>query len=275
MVRVVLARGNLEPGTRLSPDTVEVKAIPAAYVHSLAVKTDADLRAMDGQMLTSSVKKGDLILKGMWGPPKPPSFSMRVETGHRAMTVAVDEINSISGMLEPGDLIDLLVTVDIKGRKSTFPLLQRVTVMATGQRAVDDPRSGERRTFSTVTLDTDMQQAQNIIVAREAGKLTALLRNPKDTQPIQGEAVDLMAVLNDKGRPPDAEVPVLYGGRGGRFPPEGLHLGRYITPGKGATPRVPLLADANDASAFDGGAFTAGPGAAPPSLDRPLNGAQP
>ena len=257
-VEVVVAKLPLKQGHQLAKQDLAARSIPKDYVHSGAIPS-TEYTSLVGQVLLQGVKEGDPILQGMSGPAKTPSFSKRVESGHRAMTVPVDDINSISGMLEPGDLIDLLVTIDQKGRKNTFPLLQGVTVMATGQRSVDDPRSGERRMYSTVTLDTDVQQAQNIIVAREAGKLTALLRNPEDKASIEGGAVDLAALLGRKGRPgDDAEVPVLYGGRSGKFPPEGLRLGRYVTPAKAATPTMPGSVNVSDATFSDPGMPTGG-----------------
>lgn len=231
MVNVVVAKRDLSRGAKLSEDSIAVRAIPADYAQSLAVTPDAFDR-IDGQVLAYPVKSGEMILWGLMEGKKVPTFSTRVETGHRAMTVPVDEINSISGLLEPGDIVDLIATIDKKGKKITFPLLQSVQVIATGQRSVDDPKSGQRREYSTVTFDITPEQAQNVIVARDAGKITALLRNPQDTQ-IYGKKWDVAALLGLKGAAKDGgmddrQVPVLYGGRGNKIPPEGLKLGQYV-----------------------------------------------
>ncbi len=243
-MNVVVAKRDLPKGTRLSTENVAVRPIPADYAHSNAVLPEQYDR-IEGGVLAFPVKSGEAVLWSLLEGRKVPTFSARVEAGRRAITVPVDEINSISGLLEPGDLIDLLVTVDRERRKLTVPLLQKVQVMATGQRSVDDPRSGERRSYSTVTLDIDPQQAQDLIVAREAGHLTALLRNPEDEGPLQGVHGDFASLFKLVGgtAAPDGpgslrEVPVLYGGRGGKFPPEGLHLGQYVESGKQARPGV-------------------------------------
>lgn len=229
-VAVVVAKSDLAKGTRLSGSTVAVRNIPQEFAHSSAVSPE-QFERVDGQPLAYNVKAGEMILWGLMEGKKVPTFSARVEAGRRAITVPVDEINSISGLLEPGDLIDLMVTVDQKGKKITVPLMQGVQVMATGQRAVDDPKSGERKIYSTVTLDTDPRQAQNVIVAREAGRITALLRNPQDKTTTRGGQGDLTALLGatpiEAGRS-GLEVPVLYGGRAGKIPPEGLRLGLYV-----------------------------------------------
>jgi pilus assembly protein CpaB len=230
-VPIVVAKHDLAKGAKLSTDNVAIREVPQDFAHSVAVNP-TQFERLEGQALAYPVKRGEMILWGLIEGKKVPTFSARVEAGRRAMTVPVDEINSISGMLEPGDVIDLMVTVEQKSKKITFPLLQSVQVMATGQRAVDDPKSGERRSYSTVTLDTTPEQAQNVIVAREAGKITALLRNPQDKQPMPNAGADLAALLGIGGAPvslagDDRQVPVLYGGGSGKLPPEGLKLGQY------------------------------------------------
>jgi pilus assembly protein CpaB len=241
-VSVVVAKSDLVKGTKLSTETVAVRNVPMEFAHSSAVLPD-QFERVEGQALAFNVKSGEIILWSLLEGKRVPTFSARVEAGRRAITVPVDEINSMSGLLEPGDLIDLMVTVDQKGKKVTLPLMQGVQVMATGQRSVDDPKSGERRIYSTVTLDTDPREAQNIIVARDAGRITALLRNPQDRTPPQGNLRDLAALL---GAAPSAkgyvqEVPVLYGGRGAKLPADGLTLGGRPAPQFTDAAPVPTL----------------------------------
>lgn len=212
LVKIVVAKKELKRGEKISADNVAVRDIPADYAHSAAV-TPATFDRVDGLPLAYALRPGEMLLWGLMEGKKVPTFSARVEVGHRAMTVPVDEINSISGLLEPGDLIDLVVTIDQKGKKLTLPLLQSVQVMATGQRSVDGAREGERKHYSTVTIDTTPAQAKNVIIARDAGKVTALLRNPEDKRPTSGGDADMVALLGNVGASPSARtVPVLYGG---------------------------------------------------------------
>jgi pilus assembly protein CpaB len=224
-VNVIVASTELRQGMKISTENVAVRSMPHEFVHTSAVGPD-QFERIDGQVLAFGVKGGEPVLWSMLEPKKPPTFSTRVEAGRRAITVPVDEINSISGLLEPGDLIDLMLTVDQRGKKVTVPLIQGVLVMATGQRSVSDPKTGESKTYNTVTLDTNPSQAQNIIVARDAGRITALLRNPQDKAAGQGSQSDLAALLGAASLAGSSrEVPVLYGGRSARLPAEGLTLG--------------------------------------------------
>jgi len=230
-VNLVVAKRDLVKGDSLSSDNVAVRAIPADFAQSGAVLPE-QFGSIEGEAIGFALKAGEMLMWSQMEGKKVPTFSARIESGRRAITVPVDEINSISGLLEPGDLIDLLVTVDQQGQKMTVPLLQGVQVMATGQRSVDDPKSGERRLYSTVTLNTDPLQAQNVVVAREAGRLTALLRNPQDAARLAGMQGDLSSLLGQRPQPAAqttslSQVPVLFGGTGGNIPPEGLYLGQY------------------------------------------------
>jgi pilus assembly protein CpaB len=258
-VNVVVAKGKMQKGEALSTATVAVRGVPAEYAHSSALMPD-QFDTFDGKVLAYGVKAGEVILWSMLEGKKSPTFSARLEEGRRAITVPVDEINSISGLLEPGDLIDLMLTVSQKDKKYTFPVLQTVRVMATGQRSVDDPKNGERRQYSTVTLDTTPEQAQTVIMAREAGKVTALLRNPNDQREFRGGNKSLLGLnglgLDGPQMPEDQalsvrQVPVLYGGRGAKFPAEGLQLGKYLQASSGQLPVAsfaPLAEPSRDTS---------------------------
>lgn len=228
--QVLVAKQDLQAGTPLSTANVSIRDVPAEFAQSLAIR-ESQWSSVDGRILGFDLKSGEQLLWPLLEGPKVATFSARVAPGRRAITVAVDEISSISGLLEPGDFIDLLITFTHAGQKMTAPLLQDVQVLATGQRSVDDPRSGQTRTYSTVTLDTSWEEAQNIVVGRENGRLTALLRNPDDKEAVPGVITDLAGMLSDRAPVVDGlrEVPVMYGGRGGSsIPPEALHLGNYV-----------------------------------------------
>ena len=255
-VTVIVAKQDIPKGEVLSADNMALRPIPAEFAHSIALSPD-DFERVDGQRLAYPVKSGEMILWGLMETQRVPTFSANVAAGRRAMTVPVDEINSISGMLEPGDTIDLLATIDRNGKKATFPVMQDVTVMATGQRSQDDPKTGGARQFSTVTIDTTPEQARFLIAARDAGRLTALLRNPQDKAAIAGQ-YDVAALLGLSGPAANGrrvrvarQVPVLYGGNLKSAPPEALRLDRR-------TAQAPAPEPADAAPAPAAGAAPAG-----------------
>jgi pilus assembly protein CpaB len=217
-VQQVVAKVALRKGDPINSDTVAVRPIPAEYAHDTALTPD-EFDRFNGSTLAYPVRPGEIIVWAMLEGQRAPTFSARVVQGRRAITFPVDEINSISGMLEPGDQIDLMLSTEINGRTRTLPIVQSLNVMATGQRVDEDTPGNEKRQYSTVTVDTSIEQAQILIAARGKGKLTALLRNPKDQQAMASDNAEIMAVLGLSERlTPKASknirsVPVLYGGR--------------------------------------------------------------
>jgi pilus assembly protein CpaB len=145
-----------------------------------------------------------------------PTFSTRLTPGRRAVTVPVDEISSLSGMVEPGDLIDIVVSAKKDARNFTFTLLQSVQVLATGTKASQDEKDpeGRARIFTTITLDTTPEDAKRVIAAREVGRVTALLRAPNDTGSVSRQRSDAQALLGlaDGFSATGSSVPVIYGG---------------------------------------------------------------
>ena len=222
LVRVIVPKEDLPKGTALTSAAVASRDVPADWAHSNAI-TPQQFDRVENQKLAYPAARGEMILWSMLEGQRAPSFSARLPAGRRAITVPVDEVNSISGMLQPGDRIDLMVSARKDNRAYMFPLLQNVVVLATGSQAVaagdTSGKEAGRRSYTTITLDASPQDAQRVLAAREVGKLAALLRSPGDSASAFSSRRDAMALLglNDAERAPtgEASVPVIYGGGNG------------------------------------------------------------
>ena len=118
------------------------------------------------------------------------------------MTVRVDDINSISGFLQPEDQIDLLLSYGSAEAQHIFPLIQSLNVIATGiQTLVDKNGQVSQRNFSTITVQVSPEQAKKITLAQQVGKLTALLRNPDDDAPLSNQPLSVAHLLNGSQTP--------------------------------------------------------------------------
>lgn len=251
-VDVVVARQELDKGDLIGPQTMAVRGIPADFVSSSAIRP-AQFDDFVGMRLAIALRGGEQLVAGAIVGGDNMTFSHRVKPGIRALTIAVDEINSISGMLQPGDRIDLLFSARLPGSgaspgqapEATVPLFQSLLVLATGKqvRAGVDER-GTQRSFSTVTVEVEPEHAQRLVVAQRAGKLTAVLRNPDDLQRMAQKAMDIRQLLEL----PDTVAAVRQGPQ-------------IIVGGLG---RVPALADGSSGQGMPGGpaAISGAPSAA-------------
>lgn len=215
MLEVVVAKTDLARGSAISAETVAVRPVPREWAHSGAITPDQFGRA-EGLVLAHPAVAGEAVLWAQLEGQRAPTFSARLAPGQRAVTVPVDEISSLSGMVEPGDLIDVVVSARNGTRNFTFTLLQSVPVLATGTRVSADERDGDgrARSFTTITLDTTPEDAKRIIAAREVGRVTALLRAPGDTAAVSLARSEANALLGLLAAPEQgvSTVPVIYGG---------------------------------------------------------------
>lgn len=219
----VVAAYDLPAGTRLEPAHLATRPYPAALVPSDSVDPVAHSRLL-GMVLQSGLRAGDLIVPAHGRKMQPGAFSSHLGEGRRAITMPVDAISSVSGLLQPGDLIDLYVSFEHQRRRITAPLLQGVLVLATGtqtqtQEFGTDPRQG----YSTVTLDASPEDAVKLVAARQGGTITAVLRHPGDDQPtrkaVRGDLASLLGVAQGAPTRASPRAPVLYGNQSARNVP--------------------------------------------------------
>ena len=200
MVRVVVANRDLERGQPITADAFAVREIPAEYLHAGATSPEKFGDYL-GQRLGSPLKRGEPLLD-VFLESTAAVFSSTLANGNRALTTEVDEVNSISGMLRPADHIDLMVTAHGSGANAaevTFPLMSNVEVLATGQVTRKRDGSNQLQTFTTITLGVSPEDAERIVVAKNSGKLTAVLRNPDDARPNKTAALSIDEILPRKG----------------------------------------------------------------------------
>lgn len=210
--QVMVAAVDVPAGGVLNDNNLAARTIPERYLASTAMSPDA-LDAVRGQKVMVALKPGDPIDRGALERGDRAALSTTVAMGERAITFPVDEISSISGMLVPGDIIDLVFTgsgTTANSYKLSTPtdkapkelmhvrlILQAVPVMATGKitqkRVVSTENGGQREVdmaFSTVTLTVSPAQAEQVLLAQKLGSLTAVLRNPDDKKVLGKSVLD-------------------------------------------------------------------------------------
>lgn len=218
-VRVVVANADLRPGAFLSGQTVALREVPRAFLHSEAVLAD-NWSSVAGRVLAHAVRSGEPVLESHLARDVAAGFSSQLAHGMRALTFPVDDEASISGMLAPGDHIDIFFTTMSGNESVTLPLLLNIPVIATGIRTVtnaaylDDKRQPGH--YNTITVSVTPQNAAKITLAQDAGKITITLRQPADDQPIHIARITKKTLLNGnriaRATPRRPRVEIILGG---------------------------------------------------------------
>jgi pilus assembly protein CpaB len=210
---VVVAKFPLERGELISSDNMAIRQVPAEFIPASTIQPD-QFEALSGMRLARAMRSGEPLLREALLEAGPEPLAMRLAPGKRAVTIMADEVNSVSGMLRPGDRVDLLFTArDVlaaaqgSGGDLTRPLLQDVRILATGaQLDTVHPRGPGAASFGTVTVEVTPEQAKQLVLAQRGGRLTAMLRGPDDRFAIGSGTLEFAELLG-RGRSATAAQP--------------------------------------------------------------------
>lgn len=205
---VLVAKKDIPRATLVGADMLETTVVPNQYVQPQAVTS---LDRIAGMLAVTSISKGEQITLNKLTWPKEAatggSLAMATPVGKRAITISVDNISALAGMLRPGDYVDVITTLPVPvqtpdGKQSAqaavLPLFQNVLVLAVGQEmgaAVSESRYKKETSPSPlITLALSPQEASLIAFVQEQGKLRLVLRSPTDSeiQPIQAASWDTL-----------------------------------------------------------------------------------
>lgn len=230
-VALLVAKRDLERGAQIGTDTVAVRDVPRQFAGAAAIPAER-FDAIAGARVDVAVRGGDAITDHMIARAEPAHFAGRLRDGMRALTIAVDEVNAMSGLLQPGDRIDVQYSLrppvgrdGLPPAEVTAPLLQDVLVLATGRRARPGADEGAARSHSTITVQVDPAQAQRLIVAQRGGRITAILRNGEDRAQVKPVAMDVYSLIGTAPQAARRQGPeIIVGGRGALLPTESQAL---------------------------------------------------
>jgi pilus assembly protein CpaB len=111
-VTVLVAGKDLRKGSVVRQDALSQREIPSDYAHGDAIRA-SEYEKYLGRTIEVDVKAGKPLLKSFLDDSFPVDFSDTIAVGRRALTVQVDDINSIGGFVRPGNKIDLFVNMPL------------------------------------------------------------------------------------------------------------------------------------------------------------------
>lgn len=196
---VLVAATEIPAKTLVTSQMVAVKEMPAQYIGS---NTCRDPEEALGKTTRSQILPGEIIRqeKLASGKDAADGLAFLVKPGMRAITVAVNDVSGLAGLLRPGDRVDVLGTFEPPApagqEKTTLTslLVQNLEVLALGQSLEADQASGDgdiQYGYRNVTLMVAPEQAQPLTLCSEKGSLRMILRAPADQGTIYLSPVNL------------------------------------------------------------------------------------
>ena len=137
-----------------------------------------------GRGVVLPISRGEFILTNkLAGENAGAGLPSLIPPGMRAVSVRVNDTTSVSGFVQPGTHVDVLLTGNPQGsnEQQTTTVLRDIAVVATGQR-LERNSAGEAQSAPVVTLLVSPDDAQRLTLAGSQGHIQLALRNPLDTK---------------------------------------------------------------------------------------------
>jgi pilus assembly protein CpaB len=209
IVTVVVTTMDLPIATTLAPEHVVLVHWPANH---LPEGVFYDTKDVLGHSISESMFAGEPVFQlRLIDPENGRGLAALLPPGKRAMAIKVNQVVGVAGFVNPGDFVDVLVTVSpdeetskALGREMKIPrlskiILQNMKVLAVGQHLATDGRKPVP--VPVVTLEVDVQQAERLALATQYGKIQLTMRSRLDTEPVETEGITPYALLTPEESP--------------------------------------------------------------------------
>lgn len=120
-----------------------------------------------------------------------------IPRGMRAISVNVTDGRALSGFLNPGNYVDVLVTLGADGSRKaeTVTLLQAMTVLAVNSRMGGGQQVATDRAAPSVTLAVTPEEAEKLTHASVEGNVVLTLRNDIDVTQVETHGARATSLL--------------------------------------------------------------------------------
>jgi len=213
-VDIVLAKVDIPPGKLITEDMLYTKLIDK---NSLPAEAATSIARVVDRIAAVPVKKDYMLPvdKLAWPTTRETTLAGKTPIGKRAITISVDNISSLLGMIKAGDYVDVIglipLPVEVDGKQSaelaTVPLFQNVLVLSVGTQlgaeTEKEPVSRRRTAEFTpkedaaplITLSLGPEEVNILVFIKEQGKIQLVLRSPGDAQTNPVQPINWATVL--------------------------------------------------------------------------------
>jgi pilus assembly protein CpaB len=186
---ILVAGQDIPARTKITRDMLRETQRAANEIESDAI---LDPRQIDGKLALITIPTGSIITSSKVGSPVETSLTYRLKPGTRAVSIAIDRVKSVSGLIQAGDKVDVIAVPprDNQSQPRGYTILRGVTVLALGNslETAGATPSPDNQNYQTITLELTPEQTDMIAMADLNTTLRLALRSPKE--PIRSYPVE-------------------------------------------------------------------------------------
>ena len=179
---IVVAKDDLGIGTEIQRENLLIRDYPSdAYPREGAF---SDIEDVIDRAVISPIRKDEPILAGrVTEKGAGVGLAPLIPEGQRAVAIAINQVSGVSGYINPGSEVDILLTGQPQGsnERLTATVLENVTVLSTGHRLEMDP-NGKPQNVPVINMLLTPEESELITLATGVGRIQLVLRNPMDEE---------------------------------------------------------------------------------------------
>ena len=179
--QIVVASQDIPARVPITASMLATVSRPASSVDPDAI---GDPSKAVGQLSLISIPAGSTITQSKVGHPTDVGLPVRLKPGMRAVSIQIDKVKGVSGLIEPGDFVDVIAVLPRMGNHPppAASILRGIRVLSVGDSleyssATPSPQEANS---TTVTLEVTPKQADLISMADLNTVLRLALRSPRE-----------------------------------------------------------------------------------------------
>lgn len=194
-VDIVVPSVPIHAGETFSEQNLAKKSVPAAGTSARNVPV-TEFELLLGGHAKGNLAAGEPILwTDVEEPLESDRFSQTIPAGRRAFTFQANISSSFSGLIRPGDTVDLLCEPETSKRSPTW--IRGIAVISVDRQFANMPTQEEIREVSTVTVSVTPEEGTFLALAAREGHIHWFLRNPAEPSTSGGR------FFSHRTRPPE------------------------------------------------------------------------
>jgi pilus assembly protein CpaB len=196
---VVVANKDIPHGALLEEDAFRVEQWPEPIVPDSAF-TDPTL--ISGRVAGLPIYAGEVFVPARLAPEgTAPGLEAKIQPGKRAISMRVDDVTGVGGLIQPNARVDLLLTLDVSGngQRQSRLFMPNMKILAMGTETIRNEKGDPIKT-TVATVEVTPAEGERLTVAKSQGTIALMLRGHSDMDSVKTKGsttAEVIASLRD------------------------------------------------------------------------------
>jgi pilus assembly protein CpaB len=203
IIPVIVAGADLPQGSTIAWDDLYYIQMPVAFIPEAAIRNGEDVvgRVPRERILANEFLREERLAHRDAGM----GLNAIIPRGMRAIQLNISNSSTVSGFLNPGNYVDLLVTLQGSNGQETITLFEAMSLLAVDNRLGEESDEETQGANTSVTFAVTPNQAEQLTHAYTSGTVTLTLRNDIDVTNVSAHGAAATELI---GPEENARIPV-------------------------------------------------------------------